>query len=47
MSRDYFIVVVFFIDKVLGIIWSIGYLVLVYIQWMFDKYGVGFGVKLM
>lgn len=44
---DYFIVVIFFIGIVLGIVWSIGYLVLVYIQWVFEKYEIGLGVNIM
>lgn len=46
LCSDYFIVVVLF-GVVLGIVWSVGYLVYVYLKKMFDKYGVGLGINIM
>ena len=47
MSRDYFTAVVLFIDKVSCTVWSIGHLVPVHTQWMFDKYRTGLGINTM
>lgn len=47
MSHDYFTAVVLFTDKVSCTVWSIGHLVPVHTQWMFDKYGTGLGINTM
>ena len=45
MSHDYFTAVVLFCDEVSCTVWSIGHLVPVHTQWMFDKYGTGLGIN--
>ena len=47
MSHDYFTAVVLFTDKVSCTVWSIGHLVPVHTQGMFDKYGTGLGINTM
>ena len=47
LARDYFTAVTLFTGTVSGTVWSIGHLVPVHTQWVFEKYETGLGVNTM
>ena len=47
LALDYFTAVTLFTGTVLGTVWSIGHLVPVHTQWVFEKYETGLGVNTM
>ena len=47
LALDYFTAVTLFTGSVSGTVWSIGHLVPVHTQWVFEKYETGLGVNTM